>query len=113
MNVGLLKGVDLSVDSTPLRADASPDRTVTDEQLPEVAKLSRTVREYVEQVERENIVAEPTPTSDPSASETKVDPNWAVLIETHHPAGSLPTPMEERDGSIIGQHTREQRNAEL
>ncbi len=39
MNVGLLKGADLSVDSTQIRADASPDRTITREQLPEAAKV--------------------------------------------------------------------------
>ena len=69
VNVGLLRGVDLSVDSTQIRADASPDRTITREQLPEVAKVNRTVREYVEQVERENAEAEPTQTADPSESE--------------------------------------------
>src|SRR5919201_1775961 len=56
MNVGLLKGVDLAVDSTQILADASPDRTITREQLPEVAKVNRSVREYVEQVERENVI---------------------------------------------------------
>ncbi len=50
MNVGLLKGVDLSFDRTQIRADVSPDRTITREQLPEVAKVNRTVREYVELV---------------------------------------------------------------
>jgi transposase len=45
MNVGLLRGVDLSVDSTQIRADASPDRTITREQLPEVAKVNRTLRD--------------------------------------------------------------------
>ena len=74
MNVGLLSGVDLSVDSTQIRADASPDRTITREQLPEVAKVNRTVREYVEQVERENVVAEPEQTSEPSASEEEGEP---------------------------------------
>jgi hypothetical protein len=57
MSVGLIKGVDLSLDGTQLRADTSPDRTITREQLPQVAKVNRTVREYVEQVERENVVA--------------------------------------------------------
>jgi transposase len=31
INVGLLKGIDLSVDSAQIRADASPDRTITRE----------------------------------------------------------------------------------
>ena len=42
MEVGLLKGAELSVDSTRIRADASPDRTITREQLPDVAKVNRT-----------------------------------------------------------------------
>ena len=74
VNVGLLKGVDLSVDSTQIRADASPDWTITREQLPEVAKVNRSVREYVEQVERENVVTEPEQTSEPSASEVEAKP---------------------------------------
>jgi len=74
MDVGLSKGIDLSVDSTQIRADASPDRTITREQLPEVAKVNRTVREYVEQVERENVLTEPTETPDPSVSEAEDKP---------------------------------------
>jgi transposase len=74
MNVGLLKGVDLSVDSTQIRADASPDRTITTEQVPEVAKVNRTVREYVEQIERENVVAKPEQSSEPSDSEAENKP---------------------------------------
>jgi transposase len=74
MNVGLLKGIDLSVDSTQIRADASPDRTITREQLPEVAKVNRTVREYVEQVERENVIAESAQIPDSSASEAEGKP---------------------------------------
>jgi transposase len=74
MNVGLLKGVDLSVDSTQIRADASPNRTITREQLPEIAKVNRTVREYVEQVERENVIAEPAVIAAPPSSEAEDKP---------------------------------------
>jgi transposase len=74
MNVGLLRGTDLSVDSTQIRADASPDRTITREQLPEAAKVNRTVRQYVEQVERENEVAEPAQISDLSMPDKKNEP---------------------------------------
>ncbi len=72
--VGLLKDAELSVDSTQIRADASPKRTITSEQLPEVAKVNRRVREYVEQVERENIVAEPAQTHNLSSSEAEDEP---------------------------------------
>ncbi len=50
IKVGLLKGAELSVDSTQIGADASPGRAISRDQLVEVAKVSRTVREYVEQV---------------------------------------------------------------
>ena len=55
MQVGLFKGTEVSVDSTPNRAAARPDRAITREQLPGVAKVNRTAREYVEPVERENV----------------------------------------------------------
>lgn len=74
IDVGLLKGVDFSVDSTQIRADASPDRTITREQLPEVAQVNRTVREYVAQVERQNVITELANTSDPSALEAEGEP---------------------------------------
>lgn len=92
MNVGLLKGSDLSVDSSQIRADASPDRTITREQLPEVAKVNRTVREYVEQVERENVVADPAQTPDPSSSEAEGKPE---LRRTYR--NSLPMKISTTD----------------
>ncbi len=97
MNVGLLKGVDLSADSTQIRADANPDRTITHEELPEVAKVNRTVREYVEQVERENVVAELAQTPDPSGSEVEAKPELRRTYRNSPPAfahhdGRLPFP---------------------
>lgn len=76
----LLKGADLAVDSTQIRADASPDRTITREQMPEVAKVNRTVREYVEQVERVNTVAEPAQAADPYASEAEKETRTAPYV---------------------------------
>ncbi len=70
MEVGLLKGADLSVNSTQISADASPDRAISRDQLLEVAKVNRTVREYVEQIERENVIPESVQTSDPSSEAT-------------------------------------------
>lgn len=74
MNVDLLKGVALSVDSTQIRADASPDRTITREQVPDTTQVNRTVREYVEQVESESVIAEPAQTTDSSSSEAEGQP---------------------------------------
>ena len=97
MNVGLLKGADLSVDSTQIRADASPDRTITREQLPEAAKVNRTVREYVEQVERENIILESAQTSDPSASEAEGKPE---LRRTYRNSPPMKTPTTDPEAAL-------------
>ena len=84
MSVGLLKGVDLSVDSTQIR-DASPDRTITREQLPEVAKVNRTVREYVAQVERENVSVEAAQNSEPSEAEAEGEPELRPTLRNSPP----------------------------
>jgi hypothetical protein len=90
MQVGLLKGTDLSVDSTHIGANASPDRAISRDQLVDVAKVNRTVRQYVEQVERENVVAEPEQTSAEDATEAKEWPKlsrrsqFATLQNLHH-----------------------------
>ncbi len=75
MQVGLLQGVALSVDSTQIRADASSNRAISRDQLGEVAKVNRTVREYVEQIERENVVAEESEqTPEATAAEENEEP---------------------------------------
>jgi hypothetical protein len=94
MNVGLLKGLDLSVDTTQIRADASPDRTMTREQLAEVAKVNRTVREYAEQVERENIVAEPAQIHSPSRSGAEDEPELRRTYRNSPPMKSSTTDPE-------------------
>src|SRR6202049_1660893 len=63
--VGLVEGQHLAVDGTLVAADASAQSRVSREQLVEVAPLSRTVREYLGELEQQNPVAEsegPSPT---------------------------------------------------
>jgi len=60
INVGLVQGERLSVDGTVIAADASSKSRVSREQLPEAAKVSRTLREYLAEVESAN----PTPSSE-------------------------------------------------
>jgi len=59
IDAGLVEGQRLTVDGTVVAANASPQRGVRREQLPEVAKVSRTVREYLAEVAQENPVSEP------------------------------------------------------
>ena len=58
LEAGLVQGRRLTVDGTVVTANASPRRGARPEQLEEVAKISRTVREYLADLARENSVAE-------------------------------------------------------
>jgi transposase len=55
---GLVEGKRLTVDGTVVTANASPQRGAKPEQLEEVAKVSRTVREYLAEVAQGNPVTE-------------------------------------------------------
>jgi transposase len=63
MAAGLVEGRRLTVDGTVVTANASAQRGVKPAQLEEAAKVSRTVREYLAEVARENPVTEQEETS--------------------------------------------------
>jgi transposase len=69
LEVGLVEGKSLAVDGTMVRADASPASRVPREQLKEVAQVSRTVEEYLAELDQVNPVycAEMISTTDPDA----------------------------------------------
>jgi transposase len=84
IGAGLVEGQRLTVDGTRVAANASPQRGVKREQLPEVAKVSQTVREYLAEVTQENPVAEsddrpPAPRSVAARCVSPTDPDacWA------------------------------------
>jgi hypothetical protein len=56
---GSVKGEHMSVDGSFIRANADHHSRVPREQLPEIAKVNRTVREYLVELERENPVEPP------------------------------------------------------
>jgi len=58
LKAGLVEGKRLTVDGTLVTANASPQRGTKPEQLGEVAKVSRTVREYLADLARENPVSD-------------------------------------------------------
>jgi transposase len=85
LGAGLVEGQRLTVDGTVVAANASPQRGVRREQLPEVAKVSRTVREYLAEVAQENPVSEPgenppSPNSVAARCVSPADPDacWAA-----------------------------------
>ena len=84
LEAGLVEGKRLTVDGTAVRANASSQSRVPREELGEVARLSRTVREYLEEVGQENPVGdpgdrEPTPSSAAARFVSATDPEgcWA------------------------------------
>ena len=58
LEAGLVEGKRLTVDGTMVTANASPQRGTKPERLGEVARASRTVREYLADLARENPVSE-------------------------------------------------------
>lgn len=59
LEAGLVEGKRLTVDGTAVTANASSQSRVPREELGEVAKLSRSVREYLAEVGKENPVTDP------------------------------------------------------
>ena len=59
LQAGLVEGRNLAVDGTLVQANASEQSRVPREQLVEAAQVSRTVREYLTELERQNPVGDP------------------------------------------------------
>jgi len=98
VNVGLVQGERLSVDGTVIAADASSKSRVSREQLPEAAKVSRTLREYFAEVETAN----PTP-----SSENQTPPEDSGKISSSDPdatwttKGGVPAQLSYYDNYLI------------
>ncbi len=54
IDVGLVEGQRFSVDGTIIAANASSQSRIPREELPEAAKVSRTVQEYLSEIETQN-----------------------------------------------------------
>src|SRR5947209_4575859 len=73
LEAGLVEGQNLAVDGTLVSANASRESRVGREQLAEVAQVSRTVHQYLRELEQEN----PVPDSE-TVSTTDPDAAWAT-----------------------------------
>jgi transposase len=80
LEAGLVEGRNLAVDGTLVGANASNQSRVPREKLFEVAQISRTVQEYLRELERQNPVADPEerPIAQEMVSRTDPDAAWAV-----------------------------------
>jgi transposase len=98
LQAGLVEGRNLAVDGTLVQANASEQSRVPREQLVEAAQVSRMVREYLTELERQNPVGDPEerPMAQEKVSITDPDAAWAIkggpamsayydnyLIDTH------------------------------
>ena len=77
VEAGLVKGEHMSVDGSFIQANADHHSRVPREQLAEVAKVNRTVREYLVELERENPVEAPVPQQE-QVSTTDPDSTYAT-----------------------------------
>src|SRR5580693_9422416 len=88
LEAGLVEGKRLTVDGTMVIANASPQHGAKPEQLGQIAKVSRTVREYLADLARENPVSEneekPAPRSVAARYLSTTDPDacWASKYGT-------------------------------
>ena len=80
LEAGFVEGQNLAVDGTLVGANASQQSRVPRERLGEVAQLSRTVQEYLTELERQNPVADSAGSSQlqEKVSTTDPDATWAV-----------------------------------
>src|SRR5215831_12241887 len=77
VQTGLVKGEHMSVDGSFVQANADHHSRVPREQLTEVAKVNRTVREYLAELEQENPVEAPVPQQE-KTSTTDPDSTFAT-----------------------------------
>ncbi len=80
LEAGLVEGRNLAVDGTLVGANASPQSRVPQKRLVEVAQVSRTVQEYLQELEQENPVTDlkRRPIAQEMVSMTDPDAAWAV-----------------------------------
>ena len=79
LQAGLVEGRNLAVDGTLVQANASEQSRVPRERLVEAAQVSRTVREYLTELEQQNPVGDPEerPMAQEKVSITDPDAAWA------------------------------------
>ena len=77
MQVGLVKGQQLSVDGSFIEANAAKERRIAREQLVAAAEVHHTVRQYLQELEQQNPVEEPVHQQD-QVSTTDPDSTYAT-----------------------------------
>jgi transposase len=97
IQAGLVKGEHMSVDGSFVQANADHHSRVPREQLAEVAKVNRTVREYLKEVEEQNPVEEPVH-EQKQVSTTDPDSTYATK-------GGTPARLGYYDNYLVDNHS--------
>ena len=97
VEVGLVKGEDLSVDGSFVEANAAKESRIPREQLAEAAQVNHTVRQYVEELEQQNPVEEPVHQQD-QVSTTDPDSTYATK-------GGTPARLGYYDNYLVDNHS--------
>jgi len=97
VQAGLVKGEHMSVDGSFVQANADHHSRVPREQLAEVAKVNRTVREYLKEVEDQNPVEEPVH-QQRQVSTTDPDSTYATK-------GGTPARLGYYDNYLVDNHS--------
>src|SRR5690348_13576219 len=93
VEVGLVRGNDLSVDGSFVEANAAKDSRIPREQLGEAAQVHHSVRQYLQEVEEQNPVEEPVHKQD-QVSTTDPDSTYATK-------GGTPARLRHYDNYLV------------
>ena len=97
LEAGLVRGDKLSVDGTFVEANASKESRIPREKLAEAAQVTRTVREWLTELEEQNPVEEPTHSQD-KVSTTDPDSTYATK-------GGTPSRMGYYNNYLVDNHS--------
>ena len=100
VEVGLVQGKQLSVDGSFVEANAAKESRVPREKLAEAALVHQTVRQYLEEVERQNPVEEPVHQQD-QVSTTDPDATYATKGGTPARLGYYDNYLVDNDSCVI------------
>ena len=100
VEVGLVQGKQLSVDGSFVEANAAKESRIPREQLAEAALVHQTVRQYWEEVKRQNPVEEPVHQQD-QVSTTDPDSTYATKGGTPARLGYYDNDLVDNDSCVI------------
>ena len=100
MEVGLVRGEQLSVDGSFVEANAAKESRIPREQLVEAAQVHQTVRQYLQEVEQQNPVEEPVHEQD-QVSTTDPDSTYATKGGTPARLGYYDNYLVDNDSCVI------------